>query len=191
VNKGLIVAGVLLVAALAWLMMVRPDRALTKAAPTVAVPAATPPPVPDAPTPRPRPRPAKAPDASVDVAPAADGAVAEADGAADKGPWTVDLGEHRIHLKERDRRVLEVQVTLTTESKLTIREIRGRRRALIRMMFFLGTHRSADGALSDSGGERFRKDLAERYRNVIKTGEFSLSIERFEVFKLPPKDAGE
>ncbi len=187
-NKGVVVGGLVLLGALAWLLMSKPDPQPTRAVPEAKSPVVAPAAVPDASTLAAKPK--RTPDARAAATPVADAAAVEPDGPVDTGPWTVDLGEHRIHLKERDRRVIEIHAKLTTDSALTVREIRGRRRALVRMMFFLGTHRAADGAASDVGGERFRKQLEERYRNVIKTGPFELVIDRFEVFRLPPKDAG-
>ncbi len=191
-NKGVLIGGVVLVVALAWLMFLRPDP--TPRAPTVTPKTPTAAPVaPDTSPPPVRPAP-KTPVANVDAgAAAADAGLTVPDAEAKpKGPFTVDLGEHRIHLRERDGRVVEIHAKLKTNEHVVWREILGRKRSLIRMMFFLGTHRAADGAANDVGGASFKATLEERFGNVIRTGDFELVFERFEVFKLPPKaaDAG-
>ncbi len=185
-NKAVMVGGLALVGALAWLLLLRPERApqaprAPKTAPAETAPAVK---APSAVTPQPKPRVADS------GAPPEDAAM-EPDTSKAKGPFTVDLGEHRIHLRERDGRVVEIHALLTTSSHATWRELLGRKRSLVRMMFFLGTHRAADGAAADVGGASFKAELAKRFGNVIRTGAFELRFERFEVFQLPPRDAGE
>lgn len=185
-NKGVVVGGVVLVGALLWLLLLKPEPVPQTPRPQPVTPVAAPAPVVDAAVgAKPKPKPV---DAAV-VAPP-DAEIVEVDAEKPSGPIVVDLGEHQIHLKERDRRVVEIHAKITTESAITAREIRGRKRNLVRMMFFLGTHRAADSAAADVGGANFKATLEARFRNVIKTGSFQLSFDRFEVFELPDVDAG-
>jgi hypothetical protein len=116
------------------------------------------------------------PDATVDAEPG--------------GPFTVDLGEHEILLKERDGRFLRIGLSAVTPHKVTQKEILRRRRHLVRMLFFLGTRRAADAAAQPGAKTRFGSDLVERLRNVVKTGPIDrLEIRTFEVFHRAPADA--
>lgn len=146
-------------------------------------PPVEPEPPPVAPPPAPRePPPPEAPDAGRRVAaPAApDAAVAE------KGPFAVELGEHRIALRGEPPRDLHVGLRLWTDNPTTRQEIVRRRRELVRMLFFLGSHRQADGASGADGQARFADDLLERYRNVVKTGPVDrLELTRYEVLPRP------
>lgn len=92
------------------------------------------------------------------------------------GPFEVNLGTHAILLKtppEAPKKMLDVELVLVTPEPVTRKEIANRRRQLIRMLFFLGTRRSADSAANDGGKQLFASHLLARYRNVVKTGPIS------------------
>lgn len=108
-----------------------------------------------------------------------------------KGPFEVDLGRHTIHLDDPvQRRVLNVRATLVVEQFATSKEVRRRREELVRMMFFLGTHRVPEGAMGPEGRARFRDDLLERYRNVIRSSRVvDLTFSEYEVTVAPAEPA--
>ena len=77
-----------------------------------------------------------------------------------EGPFTIDLGNHTIHLKDDERkRVVRFKLLLVTQTDTTRVEIRRRRRELVRMTYFLGSKRQADGATGADGKRRFERDL--------------------------------
>ncbi len=185
-NRPVIYGAVVLVVGLGLLLFLKPEVPKAPAPPAVPtrdVPAASPPDAPPAPA-VPKPKLVLPVEDASDAGPAADAAPEP------KGPFTTNLGEHRILLRERDGRFIEISAKLVTDDRETWRELRGRRRELVRMMFFLGTHRAADGAQADVGGEQFRADLQARFANVIRSSGWKLVIDRFEVIEVPEKDAG-
>ncbi len=111
--------------------------------------------------------------------------------AAETGPFFVDLRKQEIFLRERDGTVMRVHARLVAQTRPVWKEIVARRKSLMRMMYFLGSHRAAESARSPGADERFKSDLLARYRNVIKSGAIDLEILSFEVAKHVPKpDAG-
>ena len=102
---------------------------------------------------------------------------------APEGPFTVDLGDHTIHLKDDARkRVVRFKLLLVTQTDTTRVEIRRRRRELVRMAYFLGSKRQADGAVGTAGKTRFERDLQERFQNVIRSGSIdSLTLDNYRI----------
>ena len=100
-----------------------------------------------------------------------------------KGPFTVDLGAHTIHLKDDARkRVVRFNLRLVTQTDTTRVEIRRRRRQLVRMAYFLGSKRQADGAVGSAGKQRFERDLLERFQNVVRSGSIDeLTLENYRI----------
>lgn len=101
------------------------------------------------------------------------------------GPFRYSLGNHRISLKERDGRYLQVEVTLVTSDRETRKEIPRRRRALVRMLYFLVSHRSADAVTLADGPKRLGDDLMARYRNVLRSPLDTLEMNTFKVVEGP------
>ncbi len=108
---------------------------------------------------------------------------------APEGPFTVNLGSHKVHLRDDDRkRVAFFQLELVTDTDDTRREIRRRREQFVRMTYFLGSKRQADGVARPDGKERFERDLLERFQNIVHTGDISqVSLRGFELKSVPAK----
>ena len=170
-----------------------PEPAPEKTRARVAAPAPraeAPPPPTASPPSADKPPPAVPPPAAQAPADAA-AAEVEADAEAPEGPFTYSLGEHEILLMGEGRRFLKLGVTLVMDSAMARDEVRRRRRQLVRMLFFLGSKRQADGAEGAAGRERFERDLKARFGNAIKTGAVNeVEFTRYEVFSRPPPDAG-
>ncbi len=112
----------------------------------------------------------KSPDAQRVKAPRDAGPkVADAKAEAEQGPFTVNLGKHKIVLRERDR-ALNVALEFVVRDMVTRKEALRQRSRLVRMLFFLGSHRAAEGAISADAEARFEADFLSRIRNVLKTG---------------------
>jgi hypothetical protein len=110
-----------------------------------------------------------------------------------QGPQTVELGTHTVYLKDEttEKRVMRFELRVTVSNAAGATEARLRRDDLVRMAFFLGSHRVAEGALGEAGRDRFANDLLERYRNVIRLGTVdAVELARYEVLpaaKVPPR----
>lgn len=183
-----IVVGLAALALLAFLFWYTPDQ---RAASALEVPAAAKPAASASiePAPSAAPRSANAPRTAQPGTPAA---VIDAGPPDPGGPVTVDLGHHTIYLNDPvERRVMRFTLRLTVGNGVAAREARLRREELVRMAFFLGSHRVADGAVGQEGRDRFTNDLLERYRNVIRSGTLdALELADYEVIpssRLPPK----
>ncbi len=150
------------------------DQSAPAAPPSFAAPAVRPAPPSEAPA---------APIAAASAEP--DGGPAEP-----QGPFEVELGRHVIHLKDPERgRVLRVSPKLVVDKQVTAKEVRRRKEELVRMMFFLGSHRVADGAEGTDGEARFKADLIERFRNLVRTGQVQdLVFVEYEVAEAPPEN---
>jgi hypothetical protein len=188
VNRAVpLLAAVAGAAVLLFLLFYRPD---SRPPPAVAVPvAADEPPPPDVGVARQRPRPAapavkdapESPAPSVAAAPAPDAEV-------DEGPWTFSFGEQTIHLKDESgqNRVARFTLKATTSSKEALQELRLRREKLLRMVYFLGAHRRADGAAGSSGQARFESDVAARWANVVRSG--PIEEVEFAEYRVEPRE---
>jgi flagellar basal body-associated protein FliL len=125
---------------------------------------------------------------------AADTDAADTDAAVEPGPYRVELGEHSILLAERDGRFLRVGVTLVTPTIAGRAELGRRRRELLRMLYFLGSHRSAEAVALPDAEARFDEDLTERFGNAVRSGAIAdVVFTRFEIERreMPtPPDAG-
>lgn len=137
---------------------------------------------------------ARAPASRGDAPPKLVPAVVDAGPPEPQGPQTVELGTHSVYLKDdttTEKRVMRFELRVTVSNAAAAKETRLRRDDLIRMAFFLGSHRVADGALGEAGRDRFANDLLERYRNVIRLGTVeAVELARYEVLpaaKVPPR----
>lgn len=185
-NRAVLVVVALIALTIGLFVLLNPPQVEPPPATTPTAVAPTPPPAP-APTPAP-PAPAPAPVEPPPAAPepAADPPAVEEP--ADEGPSRYSLGSHRISLKERDGRYLQVEVTLVTSDPQTRDEIRARRRALVRMLYFLVSHRSADAVALSDGPTRLGRDLMARYRNVVQGSLDKIEIGTFQIVQgaVPP-----
>lgn len=130
------------------------------------------------------PRPSVAPDAAIELA-------VDAEVVAPKGPYTVKLGTHTVVLRERDQAVT-ITLEVVARDDVTRKEVQRRRRHLVRMLYFLASHRAGAGALLPDAKARFQADLLTRYRNVIKTGPLlRMKISDWSVEAWSPPDAGD
>lgn len=184
----LLMAGVVVLGAAAFFVWYQPAPRPVTVPPPPPAPA-PPPPAPDlGPLPRPvaPPTPSAPPtiEAPVDAGAAPDAAPA------DEGPYTIDLGTHDLLLRERDGRFLRVGVQLTTPSRTTRAEMARRRETLLRMIYYLGTHRAASALEQPDAEARFAHDLRQRLQQAVKTGAISrIDLEPFEMIEKPLPDA--
>lgn len=186
----LLMAGVVVLGAAAFFVWYQPAPRPAAVPPPPPKPA--PPPAPPDLGPLPRPIAAPEPTAPrVAEAPVDADAGAAPDAAkADEGPYTVDLGTHDLLLRERDGRFLRVGVQLTTPSRTTRAEMARRREALLRMLYYLGTHRAASALEQPDAEARFAHDLRQRLQQTVKTGAISrIDLEPFEMIEKPLPDA--
>ncbi len=171
-NRFALLAVAVIAIVIAWLVFfagptVEPPPPVQ--APTVPTAPPTPPPTAEpAPTPDPAPPPSAAPEADAGV-----------DAEAPQGPVTVDLGQHDILLAERDGRFLRLHLALVTPDEAAARVTRLKRRALVRMLYFLVTKRTADSAESPGARDRLVETLEPRFRNLLRAG----ALDRIEVLR--------
>ena len=136
---------------------------------------------------------ARAPSSRGDAPPKLVPPVVDAGPPEPQGPQTVELGTHTVYLKDEttEKRVMRFELRVTVSNAAAAKEARLRRDDLVRMAFFLGSHRVADGALGEAGRDRFANDLLERYRNVVRLGTVeAVELARYEVLpaaKVPPR----
>ena len=116
----------------------------------------------EVPPPAPAPPPALAP---VDDAPD------EADAEPPYEPKEISLGQHRLSVRESTER-LEVELLFRVRSRMSERRVRGLRRRLMQMAYFLSSQRLIDGMRAPGGIERFRADLEARARNLLRDDDF-------------------
>ena len=97
------------------------------------------------------------------------------------GPFEVDLGEHKIWMKdgETERQPSSIGLRIVVPDWKSRKAIYDQRRRLIRMLFFLGSHRQLAGTRGERGKSQFEADLQERFANVIRTG----AIDKVEMYK--------
>ncbi|MCA9538864.1 MAG: flagellar basal body-associated FliL family protein [Myxococcales bacterium] len=176
------------VAVIGYLVLQTPEMSTPHAPPEVSN---TPKPTNKADEPPPAPAPRRAtPIADAAVAMPETDAAPEPDAAVEKGPFEIEIGEHKVLLRQRDGRYLRMVPVLVTSKPVTRDEIRRRRRELVRMLFFLVSHRDADSVADADGEARLAADLKERFGNVIRTGPIDrLAFRTFEVVR-ETADAG-
>ncbi|MEZ4463219.1 MAG: hypothetical protein R3F43_01535 [bacterium] len=66
------------------------------------------------------------------------------------GPFEVVLGPYPLALRDSSRK-LRAAIVLTTDNPVTLRELRGRREQLRRMMYFLSAHRTEESVQGEAG----------------------------------------
>jgi hypothetical protein len=107
------------------------------------------------------------------------------------GPREYSLGIHTVSLRNSKKRI-RLETVITVDNPVTLREVRSKRRKLVRMMYFLSAHRAEDGMLAAGGKARFLADLRERYGNVIRTGDLGkVEFRQYEVVDAPAAPASE
>lgn len=107
------------------------------------------------------------------------------DAAPPSGPREYSLGVHTVALRNSKKRI-RLETVITVDNPVTLREVRAKRRKLVRMMYFLSAHRAEDGMLAAGGKERYLADLRERYANVIRTGDLGkVEFRQYEVVDAP------
>lgn len=92
------------------------------------------------------------------------------DAAKPTGPVEYSLGTHTVSLRDSKNRI-KLEVVVTVDNPVTLRELRSKRRKLVRMLYFLSAHRAEDGMTDKTGEMRFLADLRERFGNVMRTGD--------------------
>lgn len=196
-GRAIIGVGVLgLVGALAWFMFTRePGGREAKPVPGVKVADATDRRVPVPPLPAPKapateaPMPVKAPPSVFEPTPVEEPVEAE------QGPFEVRLGKHTIQVRGTDpalRTLVDIELLAVTPTVETRNELTRRRRELVRMLFFLASHRTAESVALPEAERVFADDLLERMRNVIRTGELTeLRITGWKVYSRAVGDTPE
>lgn len=92
------------------------------------------------------------------------------DAARPTGPVEYSLGTHTVSMRDTKNRI-KLEVVVTVDNAVTLRELRSKRRKLVRMLYFLSAHRAEDGMTDRAGQTRFLADLRERFGNVMRTGD--------------------
>ena len=83
-------------------------------------------------------------------------------------PRALSLGRHKLSIIDGSAR-LEVGLSLQVTSRAAERQVRGLRRRILQMTYFLSSRRRAEGMRGYGGLERFRNDLEERVRNLVRS----------------------
>lgn len=191
-QRALIPIALLVIAGVAWFVLSKDDDRGTQV--PDGVPASTgvvtnAPTVSGAPPVKPPPKSAET------TVPATDARVTDAgvtDAAPkDEGPKEYSLGIHTVSLRNSKKRI-RLETVITVDNPVTLREVRAKRRKLVRMMYFLSAHRNEDGMLAAGGKARYLADLRERFGNVIRTGDLGkVEFRQYEVVDAPVAPASE
>lgn len=183
-QRVLIPLGVLVILAVAaWILMYEPPSGTVVPASTPAT-TAPPPPATEPPlAPITKSAQTAAPASAADPVDAG----VEPDAAKPTGPVEINLGTHTISMRDTKKR-LKVELVMTVDNPVTAREVRSKKRKLVRMLFFLSAHRVEDGMMGSDGKARFLADLRERFGNILRTGNLkNLQFKRYEVVEPPAK----
>ena len=100
-------------------------------------------------------------------------------------PREVSLGEQVITLRGAESQ-LRISVSVSTEDPLLMQRVVPLRGRLISMLYFLLSHRVPEALRTPSGEERLRRDLHQRYTNLLRSPEFEL---HFNAFALEEREA--
>lgn len=148
------------------------------------------PPVPDLPAP-------KAPATAAPMPPKVAGTVIpapEPEVEVAQGPFEVRLGKHTLQVRGEDpglRTLVELELVAVTATQETQREMSRRRAELVRMLFFLGSHRAEAAIRLPEAETVFASDLLERFRNAVRSGEIlELKISNWRVYQRPALPPG-
>ena len=85
---------------------------------------------------------------------------------------------------------MKFTLTLGTQDPETYRMFAPLRRKLVRMLYFLGTHRVIEAFRTEGGEERFRVDFEKRVKNVIRNKPLTVDLINFEVQRVRLDDEG-
>ena len=105
------------------------------------------------------------------------------------GYKTFSLGTHSILLKGGEWK-MKFTLTLGTQDPETYRMFSPLRRKLVRMLYFLGTHRVIGAFRTEGGEERFRVDFEKRVKNVIRNKPLTVDLINFELQRVRLDDEG-
>lgn len=109
----------------------------------------------------------------------------------EKGPFEINLGTHTLHSRADRGQAIRTTVLLTVPDAKTRKDVFLQRRRLTRMLYFLGAKRRADGARGSEGKDRFMRDLAVRFKNVIRSGSIDgIELRDYEVITVDLPDLG-
>lgn len=95
-------------------------------------------------------------------------------------PEELNLGEHVIQSLDEQWQ-LRVTISLASDQANFIRFAGALRGKLIEMVYFLVSRRAPEGLRSLEGEERLRSDLQQRFKNVLRGFEFTISIDQYIV----------
>jgi flagellar basal body-associated protein FliL len=108
---------------------------------------------------------------------------------AEQGPFEVSLGKHTIQVRSDDpsvRSMVDIELVAVTPTATTRNELGRRRRDVVRMLFFLASHRTSESVALAEADRVFADDLLERLRNVIRTGEITeLKVVSWKIYERP------
>jgi len=109
----------------------------------------------------------------------------------EKGPFEINLGTHTLHSRPDRGQAIRVTVLLTVPDAKSRKLVYLQRRSLTRILYFLGAKRRADGARGPAGKDRFLRDVAVRFKNVIRTGTIDrIELRDYEVIAVDLPDLG-
>jgi hypothetical protein len=95
-------------------------------------------------------------------------------------PHELNLGEHLIQSLDEQWQ-LRVSMTLTSDQPNFVRFAGALRGKLIQMVYFLVSRRAPEGLRSIEGERRLHSDLKQRFKNVLRGFDFTLSIDQYVV----------
>ena len=109
----------------------------------------------------------------------------------EKGPFEISLGTHTLHSRPDRGQAIRVTVLLTVPDTKSRKLVYLQRRKLTRILYFLGAKRRADGARGPAGKDRFLRDVAIRFKNLIRTGTIDrIELRDYEVIAVDLPDLG-
>ena len=103
-------------------------------------------------------------------------------------PSELSLGERLISLRGGEAR-LRISVSLSSDSPEVIQRAIPLRGRLTSMLYFLISHRVPEAMRTPSGEERLRRDLHQRFKNLLRRDDFKVHFDGLTLEELADDDA--